>query len=62
VSVKVYRLKQIGELVFSRETNRNTFLEMLEVLDLSQPLLIKPNWGTSICFTEAKIVDWTLDR
>ena len=33
---------------------------MPEVLDLSQPLLIKPNWGTGICFTEAKILDWTL--
>ena len=54
-------MKQIEDLVFSRETNRNTFLEMLEVLDLRQPLLIKPNWGTSICFTEAKILDWTLD-
>ena len=33
---------------------------MIESLDLTPPVLIKPNWGTVECYTEAQILDWTL--
>ncbi len=32
----------------------------VEALDLKPPVLIKPNWGTVECFTEAKVLDWVL--
>ena len=36
------------------------FADMVSKLDLKPPIVIKPNWGFSICYTEAKILDWVL--
>ena len=36
------------------------FLEIIRNLDLRPPVIIKPNWGFSVCFTEAKIIDAVL--
>ena len=33
---------------------------MIKGLDLKPPVVIKPNWGFSVIFTEANILDWTL--
>jgi len=33
---------------------------MIESLNLTPPVIIKPNWGFSVIFTEADILDWTL--
>jgi uncharacterized protein (DUF362 family) len=34
---------------------------MVKSLDLKPPVIIKPNWGYSVVFTEADIIDWTLE-
>jgi len=46
---------------FKQPATRDDFIELLEKLDLKPPVIIKPNWGTSVCFTEAEIIDWTLE-
>ena len=33
---------------------------MIKGLNLKPPVVIKPNWGFSVIFTEADILDWTL--
>ncbi|MHA2222350.1 MAG: DUF362 domain-containing protein [Candidatus Thorarchaeota archaeon] len=50
----------LGQVMFSREGTRETFMEIVSKLDLNEPVLIKPNWSTSTIFTEATILDWTL--
>jgi uncharacterized protein (DUF362 family) len=40
--------------------NEEKFATMIGALNLQPPVLIKPNWGTVECFTEADILDWTL--
>lgn len=42
------------------QVDREGFLELLGILDLKPPVIVKPNWGTSNCFTEAAILDWVL--
>ncbi len=37
-----------------------TFAALIGALNLRPPVLIKPNWGTVECYTEADILDWTL--
>jgi uncharacterized protein (DUF362 family) len=34
---------------------------MIKGLNLRPPVVIKPNWGFSVVFTEADILDWTLE-
>ena len=46
---------------FRQPATREDFIEHLGKLDLKPPVIIKPNWGTSVCFTEAEIIDWTLE-
>jgi len=46
---------------FKQPATRDDFIELVEKLDLKPPVIIKPNWGTSVCFTEAEIIDWTLE-
>lgn len=46
---------------FKQPAKREDFIELVEGLDLKPPVIIKPNWGTSVCFTEAEIIDWTLE-
>jgi hypothetical protein len=48
-------------VLFSEKTEKETYIEMLGTLELKSPVIIKPNWGTSLCFTEAKILDWTIE-
>ncbi len=42
------------------QANAESFAGLIARLNLKPPVLIKPNWGTVDCFTEAKILDWTL--
>lgn len=35
-------------------------MALIHSLNLTPPVLIKPNWGTVECYTEADILDWTL--
>ncbi|MBE0699131.1 MAG: DUF362 domain-containing protein, partial [Anaerolineaceae bacterium] len=40
--------------------NEETFAALIGTLDLKSPVIIKPNWGTVECYSEADILDWTL--
>ena len=46
---------------FRQPAPREDYIELVRGLDLKPPVIIKPNWGTSVCFTEAEILDWTLE-
>ena len=46
---------------FKQPASRENYIELIRKLDLKPPVIIKPNWGTSVCFTEAEIIDWTLE-
>lgn len=48
-------------IYFKQPATREDFIEHIRRLDLKPPVIIKPNWGTSVCFTEAEIIDWTLE-
>ncbi|MFX1368497.1 MAG: DUF362 domain-containing protein [Promethearchaeota archaeon] len=50
----------LGPSFFSRMGSRETFLEILSHLNLKPPVVIKPNWSSSLIFTEAEILDWVL--
>jgi hypothetical protein len=52
---------QIGSVHLNTEVDREGFLELLGSLDLKPPVIVKPNWGTSNCFSEAEILDWVLE-
>ena len=54
-------MKHINDVTYCDETDKESYQELINQLDLGTPVIIKPNWGTSICFTEAEIIDWTLE-
>ncbi|MHA2352701.1 MAG: hypothetical protein ACXABX_06240, partial [Candidatus Thorarchaeota archaeon] len=51
---------KIGRVSFRDGIHRESFIEMVKSLNLKPPVVIKPNWGFSVIFTEADILDWTL--
>jgi uncharacterized protein (DUF362 family) len=51
-------IKNVG---ISEKTDKKDYQELVHSLDLETPVIIKPNWGTSLCYTEAQIIDWTLE-
>ena len=51
---------KFGRVSFQDGIHRESYIEMIKGLDLKPPVVIKPNWGFSVIFTEAKILDWTL--
>lgn len=51
---------KIGNIFIDDSTNKEPFVEIIQELDLKPPVIIKPNWGFSVCFTEAMILDWVL--
>ncbi|MGD2201629.1 MAG: DUF362 domain-containing protein, partial [Candidatus Bathyarchaeota archaeon] len=53
-------MHKIGDVVVEESTDKVTFIEIIKELDLKPPVIIKPNWGFSVCYTEATILDWTL--
>ncbi|MFW9769062.1 MAG: DUF362 domain-containing protein [Candidatus Thorarchaeota archaeon] len=52
---------KIGRVSFRDIIHRESFIEMIKELKLTPPVVIKPNWGFSVVFTEADILDWTLE-
>ena len=48
-------------IYFKQPATREDFIKLVRELDLKPPVIVKPNWGTSVCFTEAEIIDWTLE-
>jgi uncharacterized protein (DUF362 family) len=51
---------KIGNIIAEESANKDSFIEIIKELDLKPPVIIKPNWGFSVCFTEATILDWVL--
>jgi uncharacterized protein (DUF362 family) len=51
---------RFGDVLVEKPADREAFLSIIEGLDLRPPVIIKPNWGTSVCFTEAEILDRVL--
>jgi uncharacterized protein (DUF362 family) len=49
-----------GDVRIETDVDAGKFAAMIEALNLTPPVLIKPNWGTVECYTEADILDWTL--
>ena len=52
---------RFGRVSFRGDVCRESFIEMIKSLNMKPPVVIKPNWGFSVIFTEADILDWTLD-
>jgi hypothetical protein len=55
-------LRDFGRVSFRNGIRRESFVDMIKSLNLTPPVVIKPNWGFSVVFTEADIIDWTLLR
>jgi len=53
-------MHKIGNVVVEESVDKESFIETIENLALKPPVIIKPNWGFSVCFTEATILDWVL--
>src|SRR6266498_3230864 len=49
-----------GKVSIETAINAEKFSAMIGALNLKPPVLIKPNWGTVECYSEAEILDWTL--
>jgi len=53
-------MRKIGNVVVGESVDQESFKEIIGKLDLKTPVVIKPNWGFSVCYTEAAILDWVL--
>ena len=51
---------KIGKVVVEESASEESFVKLIEELNLNPPVIIKPNWGFSVCYTEATILDWVL--
>lgn len=51
---------KIGDVMLDNSVTKESFMGIIKALDLKPPVIIKPNWGFSVCFTEATILDWVL--
>jgi len=51
---------KLGRVSFQDGVHEDSFISMIKGLDLRPPVVIKPNWGFSVIYTEAEILDWTL--
>jgi uncharacterized protein (DUF362 family) len=54
-------MQTCGPIVYEASADKRAFSELVAALSLKPPVLIKPNWGTVECYTEADVLDWTLD-
>ena len=51
---------KIGNVTVDEAVTKESFIQLIRGLDLKPPVLIKPNWGFAVCYTEATILDWVL--
>ena len=51
---------KIGNVVAEESATKESFIEIIRGLGLKPTVIIKPNWGFAVCFTEAVILDWVL--
>ena len=49
-----------GKVIVGTAADPQKFSDILAQLNLVPPVLIKPNWGTVECYTEADVLDWVL--
>ncbi len=49
-----------GKVCVETALNAESFAKLIGALHLKSPVLIKPNWGTVECYSEAQILDWAL--
>ena len=54
-------MRKIGRVFYEEQIVKETYINLIKSLNLRSPVVIKPNWGFSICFTEADVLDWTLE-
>jgi uncharacterized protein (DUF362 family) len=54
-------MNKFGKVIVEEAVDKEIFIELVRSLQLKPPIVIKPNWGFSVCFTEAVILDWTLE-
>lgn len=50
----------LGPAKFTNKGSRDTFIEIVSGLELEPPVIIKPNWSSSLVYTESEILDWVL--
>ena len=50
----------LGSVQFTSEGDEISFKKMLSRLNLKPPFVVKPNWSSSMIYTEAQILDWVL--
>lgn len=53
-------IKSYGTVHVETAVNAESFAALIGALNLKPPVLIKPNWGTVECYSEAEVLDWTL--
>lgn len=53
-------MTKYGNVTVETHVDAVKFSAMIRALNLKPPVLIKPNWGTVECYSEAEILDWTL--
>ena len=51
---------KIGNIVVEDSVTEESFKQIIKDLNLKPPVIIKPNWGFSVCYTEAILLDWVL--
>ena len=51
---------KFGEVIVEASGRAEVFADIISKLNLRPPIIVKPNWGVSQCYTEAKILDWVL--
>jgi hypothetical protein len=54
-------MQTIKNVSYDQNIDKRTYQALINQLELEAPIIIKPNWGTSLFYTEAKIIDWTLE-
>jgi hypothetical protein len=53
-------MNNFGSVWLDENVDAQKFAALIGALNLTPPVLIKPNWGTVECYSEADILDWTL--
>lgn len=51
---------KIGSVSHFKSVDKQSFADLIHSLRLKPPVVIKPNWGFSVVFTEANVLDWVL--
>ncbi len=50
----------LGQVQFTSDGDETAFKKMLSRLNLKSPIVVKPNWSSSMIYTESQILDWVL--